>query len=1306
MSVGQAVGGIVGGAIGAFFGNPIMGAQIGIMAGGYIDPPKGPNIVGPRLTDRKVQVASYGYQLPRLYGTMEVSGCVFCVEGDALVEHENKKKQGGKGGSRATNTTYTYSATFGVALAQCSVRAKAGVRRIKIAGQLVYDAGSTDIDSIIASNLQQGGMFRFYDGRDDQEPDPRMQADKGINNVSGHPGLCWLAIYDLDLTEKYGNSLAAAQVQVEIVCEDSGLAVTPLLQINGGSSTYLLELNNVAFLQNRAKYSVMQRDYWSGNVTHVDFYTVVFGESQELYQSTATGIGTTTICRPIMVCQSTDMHAILQVCPSSPFDTSSQIILYTDTGGVVSTDPMLVAEFPIYKEKTVAIDGDEWFIASREGMEIYKFTNRAIVCKTASSYSILSIGLSESFVFGLKFEPASTTTITVYKFDRSTLALLETWTGTGNGYQATIKVVNDTTIYTAIEGGDVLKWVSGAIVSNIGAVVPSSFNDEANILPGWFSVFSESPAYVVSTSNYSGLSDYIHIGHANNARTPIKIRDLITEECSLVGLSSSSLDLTGLVNSDVRGYAVTGGGAVRGGLEPLQAAFPFDVVQAGYKVKFISRGGASVASITESDLGAHAAGEGLPILLSDAREMSEQLPDSTTIVYVDADREYDNGEQTMHQPGSTGVSERRLELALVMTADEAAQAADVLNKKQRAERNALAFSLPPMWRHLEPADVVTINHRNRAVDCRITHIEYLPDGRQECKAVPTSVASYSSTATGSPPTVTEQLTVSLRGTTKALLLDIPRIVSAQDAPGITAALYGQASGWPGGILMRSDDGGQTWPSMTGFADKSEVFTAVDVLGDGRTDIVDSANSVTVTPNWSAADLYSITQSQMLAGGNIAAFGADGRWEIIAFRTVIDNTGSYTLRDFMRGRYGTEWAAALHQVGDQLVMLNTTDADFIGLPLTALNSSRLWRAVTNNADINSSQDIPYAYSGVNLKPLAPVYIKGSRNVVTMDWELECRMRSRTPVEPFSGIPTPDGEAAPVYEVEIWDATWSTLKRTISGLSTPAATYTNAQQVADFGLLQSTVYFKWAKLSAVVGRGLQVSKSIYHSIKIDGSNYSPTVLSMSPLLYYKMDGNTTTLTDSGSASSNATAAGSLIYQQTSLLTGGAPGYSIKFTTGYASAPHVSGMNGGYTLVFLMQPTSLPGAENGFLHKGDASGGGVQGHYYSLMPDGTLKCTWHNGSWSSVNTTGAMFSAGVKAWVGIKYDGSTTLTIYRNGVVFQTITLASAFVDNGQAFIINGSKSGGIYGLSVDNKMDEFAWFNSQLSDAQMLALYEES
>ena len=1305
-SAGQAVGGVVGAIVGFYAGgNVALGASIGMALGGYIDPPKGANIIGPRLSDRKVQVASYGYQLPRLYGTIEVAGCVFWVEGDALAEHENKQKQGGKGGSRATNTTFTYSATFGVALAHCTTRAKAGVRRIKIAGQLVYDAGSNDIDSIIASNLQNSGAWKFYDGRDDQEPDPRMQADKGINNVSGHPGLCWLAIYDLDLTEKYSNSLAAAQVQVEIVCEESGVAVSPLLQVNADSSTPDRKLNNALFSQSAAQYSVMQRDPWNGNITNVDFYNAVFGESHDLSQSTATGIGPTTICRPIPVCQSGDVCALLQTCPAVPFDTYSLLTLYGKTGGILSSAAQPVADFPIYKDKTAAIDGDDWFIASREGMEIYKFHQANRMLKTTLTYAVQSLGLSESFIFGLKFESTSTSTITIYKFDRATLALLDTWIDSGDAKKATINVVSDTTLYTAIEGGSVLKWVSGSIVDDLGAAVSTTFNNNALDLSGWFSVFSESPAYVVSTSTNLALNDYVYIGHAANARTPIKLRDLVTEECAPAGLNSTKLDLTGLVNSDVRGYSVTGTGAVRGGLEPLQAAFPFDVVQPGYKVKFISRGGAPVANIPESDLGAYAAGSDPAVLLIDAREMSEQLPDSTTVLYLDADREYDNGEQTMQQPGSTGVSERRLELALVMTADEAAQCADVLNKKERAERNLLAFSLPPTWRHLEPADVVTINHRSRAVDCRLTNIEYLPDGRLECRAVPTSVAAFSSTATGSPATVLENLTVPLRGTTKAVLLDIPRIVSAQDAPGITAALYGQASGWPGGILMRSDDGGQTWPSMTGFSSRSEVFTALDVLASGRCDIIDAASSVTVTPNWDAADLFSISESQMLAGGNLAAFGADGRWEILAFKTVISNSGSYTLRDLMRGRYGTEWAAALHQAGDQLVMLNTNDADFIGLPLAALNSSRLWRAVTNNADINSAADIAHVYSGVNLKPLAPVYVNGDRNPSTLDWSISWIYRSRINVEPFSGLNTPLSEAAEIYDLEIWDSGYTTLKRSFYGLTSSVATYTKAQQLTDFGGYAQTLYLKIYQVSQTVGRGSPSVVSITRSVLSDGTNYSPSILSLSPLLYYKLDGSTTTIADSGSAASNATASATgFTYQQPGLLSGNT-GYSILCAApGLITSPRLAVMDGAYSATLICKPESLS-SNRGLYHKGNAAAGGQQGHYLYLSTDGRLLITLFNGSWFGKQTSVPVIAVGEKAVFVFVYDGATTFKVYKNGVLFESLTLSAAIVNNTTSLFISANYAGGVSSPFV-GYIDEFAWFTYNLTAAQVANLYEAS
>ena len=238
-SAGQVAGYVIGGVVGAAFPAVgwVIGAQIGGMIGGYIDPPKGQNTVGPRLEDLTVQTSTYGAVIPRLKGTIAVTGNVFWLEGDKLKEITNTKKVGGKGGPTAKQTTYSYTATFAVGLSHQISAPIGGIRRLWLANTLVYDAGSGDINSVIASNQQAGVLFKFYDGRDDQAPDPRMQADKGINNVSGYPGRCYIVFYDLDLTEKYNNTLMATQVKVELVNGPAGVSVSPVIKLFSDSSS-------------------------------------------------------------------------------------------------------------------------------------------------------------------------------------------------------------------------------------------------------------------------------------------------------------------------------------------------------------------------------------------------------------------------------------------------------------------------------------------------------------------------------------------------------------------------------------------------------------------------------------------------------------------------------------------------------------------------------------------------------------------------------------------------------------------------------------------------------------------------------------------------------------------------------------------------------------------------------------------------------------------------------------------------------------------------------------------------------------
>ena len=1310
-STGQIIGGVIGGVVGAFAGgNVMLGASIGMAIGGAIDPPKGPHSVGPRLEDRRVQVSSYGHELPRLYGTIKTAGCIIWLENDELAEHEVNESQGGKGAPTTTSQTWTYSATFAVALATCPSQQVAGLRRMWIAGQLVYDAASGDPASMLAS-LGEGPVFTFYNGSDDQLPDPRWQADKGINAVSGMPGVCYIVFHDLDLTEKYSNSLMMAQVEVEIVAEP--VTITPTTAIVAYTSivSNSNELANVCFEESSVEYAVYDYDNFYGDLNGVRFYHIDLYQRETLIGHCAKAYGDNERFMRIFVRQVQGVCALVQHKMSLAHTESNLIIYRPGFTEPVEGPVMPIAQFPdATQNKEAAIDDatGEMFVFSRDAMKVYRFNGLTLGDSTAATYTLSDIGYTTSYLYGVKYEASvAASTVTIYKFDRSDLSLLATWTGTANAHCLALYVAGDDAIYTGnATSGEVIKWANGAIVANLSTVLPAYFSlDGLAFHNGWFAVFRDEPPYVLSHRASTDPSNGVYASLTPIPAGTTGLRDLITQECALAGLAPADLDLASLTDHAVAGYAATG--SARASLEQLQVAYLFDVFSSGYKLKFVSRGTASVLAIPEADLGAT---DGQPIIqLRDSREMDEQLPTATTVLYIDAAREYETGEQTIYQPGLTGVAERRVELAVVMTADQAAQTADRLNKLARAERSDLSFTLPCVgdYRKLEPADVVTVTHRSRTIECRLTRIEEFPDGRRECTAKPTSVAAYTSTVVGSYPLVNGDVLIGLRGLSDAVLLDIPRIVADQDTFGIAAAMYGYSAGWPGGVLVRSDDGGATWTGNTGFTVKGEVFTASTVLGTGRSDVVDHASSVTVTPDWTGADLYDVSWAQLMSLGNLAAFGAEGRWEIIAFMEATASGDDYILSGFLRGLYGSEHAMPLHEVGDRLVMLDLTTIDYMALPSAALASPRPYRAVTIGDSIANADEQIATCEGVSLKPLSPCYPRGYRHPVTYDWHVSWYYRSRLPVEPFNGVDTPLGEASERYDVEIWNSAYTTLIRSFPGLTSAGFTYTFDQQVADTGLpLPETLYLKITQLSTTVGAGYTLQTSLYRYNVVVIDEYRPEVMSLSPIGYYKLEETSgTSIADASTSNNTATATSSNItYEQTSLLPSGI-GKCLGFTSGgHITVPRLAAMDGAFSVAFLVKVTTGTGSNQCVFHKGgDWTNTALAGHRLAIKTDYGMQFTHYNGTYYTKNTASAVLSLNTTAHIVVTYNGTTTFKIYKDGTIFETFTLTNAIVNNTQAVTFGGRVYSTGYDEGFVGKMDEIAYLPSELTSTQVSELY---
>lgn len=94
----------------------------------------------------------------------------------------------------------------------------------------------------------------------------------------------------------------------------------------------------------------------------------------------------------------------------------------------------------------------------------------------------------------------------------------------------------------------------------------------------------------------------------------------------------------------------------------------------------------------------------------------------------------------------------------------------------------------------------------------------------------------------------------------------------------------------------------------------------------------------------------------------------------------------------------------------------------------------------------------------------------------DWNLTWIRRTRVSGEWRSLVDVPLGETSEAYEVDIFsDSTYSVIRRTLIS-NTSSVTYTSAQQIADFGNKQTTLYLKIYQISSAVGRGYPLTTSI--------------------------------------------------------------------------------------------------------------------------------------------------------------------------------------------------------------------------------------
>lgn len=549
---------------------------------------------------------------------------------------------------------------------------------------------------------------------------------------------------------------------------------------------------------------------------------------------------------------------------------------------------------------------------------------------------------------------------------------------------------------------------------------------------------------------------------------------IITEIASWVGLAAADLDLTDLSGITVRGYVVPSRRAAAAAIQELMNAYSFRMVEVDGLLRAVRLSGKSpVVTLTDRDVRWKSAvgGEAAPVTLFSSRDQQD-LPEVQEVQFFDTAREYNVGYRYARRQVIDTRKKASTAFNLALQPQEAQDIAERMLGEQWEEQRAFTPQLSMRQLALACGDEVTVPTPQGSHNVILRHLKVPLFGALDATAPSYNANIYAVPAETAPTsTIPKKVIVPIYFTT--LGYGVGNWPSLRDLDNAGLTVYAYASmGYNGGYQgVRVRGPGISMPGGETFVDLpyeacvgSGVIAQSGNTGEGL--VWDRASTITI--DLISRDLSSVADEAYVMehdAVNACMFGQ----ELIQFRTATYDAGlstptthRYVLSDLLRGRRGTEVFMDSHSGTEPFVLLDG------GVKPIVLSSVQIGRALPWQFLIRwVEHDVTVTPDGTNLKPYAPLHLRGTLNLpasgdVTFTWDRQSRYYNSYLQTGAEGIM---GEESLKFEVDVLDAANTTILRTIA-TSTASAVYTNAQQVADFGSLQSHYHINVRQIGAII------------------------------------------------------------------------------------------------------------------------------------------------------------------------------------------------------------------------------------------------
>ncbi|HYG30161.1 MAG TPA: phage tail protein [Allosphingosinicella sp.] len=406
-------------------------------------------------------------------------------------------------------------------------------------------------------------------------------------------------------------------------------------------------------------------------------------------------------------------------------------------------------------------------------------------------------------------------------------------------------------------------------------------------------------------------------------------------------------------------------------------------------------------------------------------------PTCVTLSYYDVEREYQAGTQRASRPGAPGRT-LAIPLAAALAPGPAKEMAEARLAADAAARASAGVRLG--WRHLGlvpgararlegEAGLWTVQRWRLGPAIADIELARLPD-----------VSAPPATAT---PGRTVRQPDLVHGPTSLHIFEAP-LPGYRDGPWLFVAAAGASSGWREATLLRSSDGGVSWDESGRTAEPAVLGQSLTALPAAPAALIDLRSSVVVELLNDAMEIESRTDAALGGGANLALLGS----ELVQFGAA-ERIGErrYRLSRLLRGRSGSEWAAADHVAGEAFVLIEPATILPLQLPLGAIGAT----AVVTAAGLGDPVEGVRAerpITGEAVMPVMPVHLAAVIDAAG-DLVVTWVRRSRSGFEWSNGSDVPLGEEQERYRVSIVAA--AATRR--FEVAEPQLVYTGAERVAD-------------------------------------------------------------------------------------------------------------------------------------------------------------------------------------------------------------------------------------------------------------------